>query len=85
MDRFDVEGMAENEGDVLIDIEISAPLPDKHALQSDHAPSIQDTDEHVFGMQVDSTIKFLWLGIKSHIGFLLLMGYSIVVNLLYHL
>jgi len=53
-------------------------------VNPDVAPGIQDADEHFFGMKVDSTIKFVLLGVKSH-GFLLLMGYGFVANLHYHL
>jgi len=92
MDCFHVEGMAENEGDVFLDTEISDPVPGEHAFDSDHdvlaegsngmeksfrvgvdvmmnpdiAPGIKDADKHVFGMQVDSTIILVLLGVKSH-------------------
>jgi hypothetical protein len=36
MDSFHVEGVAENEGDVLLDTEISDPIPGEHAFDSDH-------------------------------------------------
>jgi len=36
MDRFQVEGVAENEGDVLLDTEIGDPVPGEHAFDSDH-------------------------------------------------
>jgi len=36
VDRFHVEGMAENEGDVLLDTEIRDPVPGEHALHSNH-------------------------------------------------
>ena len=36
MDRFHVEGMAENEGDVLLDTEIGDPVPGEHAFDSNH-------------------------------------------------
>jgi hypothetical protein len=36
VDRFHVEGMAENEGDVLLDTEICDPVPGEHALHSNH-------------------------------------------------
>jgi hypothetical protein len=32
-------------------------------------------------MQVDTTIKLVLLGVKSHIGFLLLMGYGVIATL----
>jgi hypothetical protein len=35
-------------------------------VNPDVAPSIQDTDEHVFGMKVDSTIKLLLFGVEFH-------------------
>ncbi len=44
-------------------------------MNPDITPGVKDADEHVLGMQVNSTIKFVLLGVKSHIGFLLLMGY----------
>jgi hypothetical protein len=50
-------------------------------MNPDVAPGIHDTDEHFFGMQVDSTIEFVLLGVKFHIGFLLLMGYAGVATL----
>jgi hypothetical protein len=49
-------------------------------MNPDIATGIENTDKHIFGMQVDSTIKFVLLGVKSHIGFLLLMGYGIVAT-----
>jgi hypothetical protein len=45
-------------------------------MNPDIATGIEDTDKHIFGMQIDSTIKLVLLGVKSHIGFLLLMGYG---------
>jgi hypothetical protein len=35
-------------------------------MNPDIASGIQDTDKHILGMQVDSTIKFVLLGVKSH-------------------
>jgi hypothetical protein len=35
-------------------------------VNPDVAPGIQDADEHFFGMKVDSTIKFVLLGVKFH-------------------
>jgi hypothetical protein len=35
-------------------------------MDPDIAPGIKDANKHVFGMQVDSTIKFVLLGVKSH-------------------
>jgi hypothetical protein len=92
MNGFHVEGMAENEGDVLLDTEVGDPVPGEHALYSHHdvlsegsddaqkgfrvgmdvlmnpdiATGIEDTDKHIFGMQIDSTIKFVLLGVKIH-------------------
>jgi hypothetical protein len=36
MNRFHVEGMAENEGDVLLDTQIGDPVPGEHAFDSNH-------------------------------------------------
>jgi hypothetical protein len=84
--------MAENEGNVLLDTEISDPVPGEHAFDSNHdvltegsngmeksflvcvdvlmnpdiASGIDNADKHVFGMQIDSTIKLVLLGVKSH-------------------
>jgi hypothetical protein len=92
MDRFHVEGMAENEGDVLLDTEIGDPVPGEHAFDSNHdvltegsndteksfrlcvdvmmnpdiASGIQDTDKHILGVQIDSTIKLVLLGVEIH-------------------
>jgi hypothetical protein len=92
VDGFHVEGMAENEGDVLLDTEICDPVPGEHALHSNHdvltegsngmeksflvcvdvlmnpdiASGIDNADKHIFGMQIDSTIKLVLLGVKSH-------------------
>jgi hypothetical protein len=53
-------------------------------VNPDVAPGIQDADEHFFGMKVDSTIKLVLFGVKSH-GFLLWLGYGFVANPHYHL
>jgi hypothetical protein len=92
MDRFHVEGMAENEGEVLLDTEIGDPVPGEHAFDRDHdiltegskdteksfrvcvdilmnpdiASGVEDTDKHILGMQVDSTIKLVLFGVKVH-------------------
>lgn len=92
MDRFHVEGMAENEGDVLLETEIGDSVPGEHAFDRNHdiltegrndteksflvcvdvlvnpdiATGIEDTDKHIFGMQVNSTIEFVLLGVTSH-------------------
>jgi hypothetical protein len=49
-------------------------------MNPDIASGIKDADKHIFGMQVDSTIKFVLFGVKFHIGFLLLMGYGVAVT-----
>jgi hypothetical protein len=36
MDSLHVEGVAEDEGDLLLGAEISKPVPDEHALGRDH-------------------------------------------------
>jgi len=36
VDCFHVEGMTEDEGDVLLDTEIGDPVPSKHTFYSDH-------------------------------------------------
>ena len=92
MDRFHVEGMAENEGDVLLGTKIGDPVPGEHTFDSNHdvlpegsndaeksflvcvdvlmnpdlAFGIKDTDKHILGMQVDSTIKLVLLGVEIH-------------------
>jgi hypothetical protein len=92
VDGFHIEGMAENEGEVLLDTEIGDPVPSEHAFDSDHdvltegskgteksfrvcvdilmnpdiASGIKDTDKHISGMQVDSTIKLVLLGVEFH-------------------
>ncbi len=92
MDRFHVEGMAENEGNVLLDTEISDPVPGEHAFDSNHdvltegsngmeksflvcvdvlmnpdiASGIDNADKHIFGMQIDSTIKLVLFGVEIH-------------------
>jgi hypothetical protein len=92
MDRFHIEGMAENEGDVLTGTEVGDPVPGKHAFDSDHdvlaegsngaekrfrvgvdvlmnpdlAFGIKDTDKHVLGVQIDSTIKLVLPGVEIH-------------------
>ena len=35
-------------------------------MNPDIATGIEDTDKHIFGMQIDSTIKFVLLGVKIH-------------------
>jgi hypothetical protein len=35
-------------------------------MNPDIATGIENTDKHILGMQVDSTIKFVLLGVKSH-------------------
>jgi hypothetical protein len=92
MDRFHIEGMAENKGDVFLGTEVGDPVPGEHAFDSDHdvlaeggngteksfrvsvdvmmnpdiAFGIEDTDKHILGMQIDSTIKFVLFGVKIH-------------------
>jgi hypothetical protein len=96
---FHIEGMAEDEGDVVLNAEISDPVPGEHTFYCDHdvlpegsddakkgfrvrvnilmdsdiSSGIKDADKHFLGMKVDSTIKLVLLGIKSHMGFLLSM------------
>src|SRR4030043_1017592 len=105
MDGFHVEGMAEDEGDVLLCAEVSDPVPGEHTFDSDGnvlavgvdevekgcwvsidvlvkaylAFVIKDADVHFFGMKVDSAIKLVLFGVKSHMGFLLSMVYGFVV------
>jgi len=50
-------------------------------MNPDLASGIEDADKHIFGMQIDSTIKLVLLGVKFHIGFLLLMGYGFFATL----
>jgi len=92
MNRFHVEGMAENEGDVFLGTEIGDPVPGEHAFDSDHdvlsegsndaeksfrvrvdvmmnpdiASGIKDTDKHILGVQIDSTIKLVLFSVKIH-------------------
>ncbi len=92
MDRFHVEGMAEDKGDVLLGTEIGDPVPGEHTLHGhndilsersndveksfrvcvdilvnpDIASGIEDTDKHLLGMQVDSTIKLVLFGVEIH-------------------
>jgi hypothetical protein len=92
VNRFHVEGMAENKGDVLLDTEIGDPVPGEHAFDSHHdvltegsndaeqsirvgvdvlmdpdiAFGVEDTGKHIFGVQVDSTIKLVLLGVEIH-------------------
>jgi len=49
-------------------------------MNPDIASGVEDTDKHILGMQIDSTIKLVLLGVKSHIGFLLLMGYGVAAT-----
>ena len=35
-------------------------------MNPDIATGIKDTDKHIFGMQVDSTIKLVLLGVEIH-------------------
>ena len=92
MNRFHVEGMAENERDVFLGTEIGDPVPGEHAFDSDHdvlsegsndaeksfrvrvdvmmnpdiASGIKDTDKHILGVQIDSTIKLVLFSVKIH-------------------
>jgi hypothetical protein len=85
MDRFHVEGMAEDEGDVFLGTEIGDPVPREHAFDSDYdvltegsngteksfrlcadvlmdsdvTSGVDNTDEHVLGVQIDSAIKLV--------------------------
>jgi hypothetical protein len=92
MDRFHVECVAENKGDVLLDTEIGDPVPGEHAFDSNHdvlpegsndaeksfrvcvdvlmdsdvASGIDNTDKHILGVQIDSTIKLVLFGVEIH-------------------
>jgi hypothetical protein len=92
VDRFHVEGMAENEGDVLLDTEIGDPVPGEHAFDSNHdvltegsndaeksfrvcvdvlmdpgvTSGVDNTDKHILGVQIDSTIKLMLFGVEIH-------------------
>lgn len=92
MDGFHVEGMTEDEGNLLLVTEICDPVPGEHAFDGNHdvlaeggngteksfgvcvdvlmnpdlAFGIKDTDKHLFGMQIDSTIKLVLLGVEIH-------------------
>jgi hypothetical protein len=35
-------------------------------MNPDIATGIEDADKHIFGMQIDSTIKLVLFGVKSH-------------------
>ena len=45
MNRFHVEGVVENEGDVLLDTEISDPVPGEHAFDCDHDVLTEGSDD----------------------------------------
>src|SRR3990172_5782954 len=92
VNRFHVEGMAENEGDIFLGTEIGDPVPGEHAFDGDHdilpegsngteksfrlcvdvlmdpdvTSRVDNTNKHIFGMQIDSTIKLVLLGVEIH-------------------
>jgi len=85
--------MAQDEGNLFLNTEISDPVPGEHALhgdndvlperadgfekaltiginismQPDFSGIIEDAEVHFSGMQVDSAIKFVLFGVKSHL------------------
>jgi hypothetical protein len=92
MDRFHIEGMAQNEGDVFLGTEIGDPVPGEHAFDGNHdvltegsngteksfrlcvnvlmdsdvTSGVDNTDKHVLGVQIDSTIKLVLLRVEIH-------------------